>query len=130
MQVRHCFRSSRRTLGSRFPPQGSRHWNHIELATCATVRVLYHIRILAGAPESMMKILTFYSGLLGHCQDNYITTILPSRLQHVTVLTSRLTFTTFLNLARHYTTVAVATAFLNEAGLHINALFGLLDDFL
>ena len=91
MQVRHGLRSLRRTLGSRFPPQVSRHWNCIELVTCATVRMLYPIRILAGAPESMMKILTFYSGILGHCHDNYVTAILPSRLQHVTVLTSHST---------------------------------------
>jgi hypothetical protein len=102
MQVRHGFRSLRHTLDSRFPPQVSRHWNRTELVTCATVRVLYPIQILAGAPESMMKILTFYSGLLGHCQDNYLTTILPSRLEHATVLTSQST----------YTTGAVATGFL------------------
>jgi len=81
MQVRHGFRSLLRTQGSRFPPQVCRHWNRTELVACATVRMLYPIRILAGAPESMMKILTFYSGLLDHCQDNYVTTILPSRLQ-------------------------------------------------
>jgi len=80
MQVRPGFRSLRRTLGSRFPPQVSRHWDRTELVTCATVRGLYPIRILAGAPESMMKILMFYSGLLGHCQDNYVMTILPSHL--------------------------------------------------
>jgi hypothetical protein len=40
---------------------------------------LYSIRIFAGTPESMVKILTFYSGLLGHCQDNKAATFLPSR---------------------------------------------------
>jgi len=91
VQVRHGFRSLLRTLARRFPSQVSRHWNRTELVTCATVRVLYPIRILSGAPESMMKILSFCSGLLGHCQDNYVTTVLPSRLQHVPVLTSHST---------------------------------------
>ena len=53
-------------------------WLPVQPYVCFIVW-LHPIRILAGAPESVVKILVFYSGLLGHCQDTYVTTILPSR---------------------------------------------------